>query len=323
MARVSEIWIIKIINGIIEFDRALDGLSLTVLEEFICSTAKYNWNIFLAALLTSYISLQIFSIWLWPPARFNFNTIVKYFFEIPCIIDFVIFATAYFYLQNLGSRFEILNRFCKRLPDALIITAGTWTQSKITQLIENVRLLHAELCELLRVFNQGYGVLMLFYFVFNFFDLLRNFYYLLHISRYSSSKIIVNFTTLNIILMATFCLQNIFFVILLLISVSWINKKKMEVVSFLRLIHISKLPFDTKLQIKMFMNQLSYFEWDQISAFGFFRMDLKYIISFFILLTAILATSVQMKKHPYVVRFNNAYHSYLKLEYLNMHEYDV
>lgn len=34
-----------------------------------------------------------------------------------------------------------------------------------------------------------------------------------------------------------------------------------------------------------------------------------------ILLTATLATSVQMKEHPYVIRFNNAYHSYLQFEY--------
>jgi len=174
-----------------------------------------------------YIGLQIFSIWLWPPKIFNFSITAKYFFEIPCITEFVIFATTYFYLQNLGFRFDILNRFSKRFHDDLVTAAGTWTRSEITQLIENVRLLHAKLCELLHTFSLGYGVLMLFYFVFNFLDLLRNFYYLLHVSRYSLSKTNPHFRNLNIILTIIFCLQNVIFVLLLLITVSWINRKVM------------------------------------------------------------------------------------------------
>ncbi|XP_026811290.1 uncharacterized protein LOC113552641 [Rhopalosiphum maidis] len=311
---------LRLINGITEFDRIVNGHPLTFFGELTCPTTKYSWNKFLATLLLFYISLQIFSMWLWPPARFDFSIVVKYFFEMPCITEFVIFATAFFYFHNLGSRFDMLNSLCKRLPDGLVTATGTPTQSEITQLVENIRLLHAKLCELLRTFSLGYGVVMLFYLVFNFLDLLRNFYYLLHVSRYSSSNTNNNFNTLNVLLMVSFCSQNIIFVLILLITVSWINKKKMEIVSFLRLIHISKLPIDTKLQIKMFMNQLSTFEWDQITAYGFFPMDLRFVISFLLLLTTTLATSVQMKEHPYMVKFNNAYNSYLKFEYSNVHE---
>jgi len=206
----------------------VNGLPLTVLGELTCSTAKYSWNTFLAKLLVSYISLQIFSMWLWPPARFDFSIVVKYFFEMPCVTEFVIFATAYFYFHNLGSRFDMLNSLCKRLPDGLVTTTDTPTQSEITQLIENVRLLHAELCDLLRTFSLGYGVVMLFYFVFNFLDLLRNIYYLLHMSRYSSSKNSVNFSALNILMVVVFCSQHVIFVLILLITVSWINTKVMQ-----------------------------------------------------------------------------------------------
>ncbi|XP_026815156.1 uncharacterized protein LOC113555049 isoform X2 [Rhopalosiphum maidis] len=267
------------INGIIEFDRKVDGLPLTVLGELTCSTTRYNWNIFLAVVLMCYISLQICSLLLWPPARFDFSTVVKYFFEMPCITEFVIFATSYFYLHNLGYRFNILNSFCKRLLDGLVTTTDTPTQSEISNFIENIRLLHAELCELLRTFSSGYGVVLLFFFVSNFLDLLRYLYYLLHMSRYLSSKNNAYFSTLNSLMTIVICSQNVIFVLILLISVTWINKKKMEIVSFLRLIHISKLPFGTKSQIKMFMNQLSTYECDQITAYGIFPMDLRFILS--------------------------------------------
>uniref|UniRef100_A0A2S2NXN3 Gustatory receptor n=2 Tax=Schizaphis graminum TaxID=13262 RepID=A0A2S2NXN3_SCHGA len=308
------------INGIIEFDRKVDGLPLTLLGELTYSTTKYSWNKFLAVVLVSYISLQIFSMWLWPPARFDFSIVVKYFFEMPCIMEFVIFSTSYFYLHNLGSRFEMLNSLCKRLLDGHFTTTDTWTQSEITQFIENIRLLHAELCDLLRTFSSGYGVVLLFYFVFNFLGLLRCLYYLLHMSRYLSSNNSVYFSALNISLIAMICSQNVIFVLILLIAISWLNRKKIEIVSFLRSIHISKLPFGTKLQIKMFMNQLSTYEWDQITAYGIFPMDLRIVLSFLLLLTTTLATSLQMKEHPYMVKFNNVYHSYLKFEYLNLHE---
>ncbi|CAI6350941.1 unnamed protein product [Macrosiphum euphorbiae] len=254
--------------------------------------------------------------WLWSPARLDFGTVVKYFFEIPCVMEFVVFATAYFYLFNLGSRFDTLNRFCEWMPAGLVTAAGTWTQSEITETMERVRLLHSKLCDLLRVFGFGYGGVLLCYFTFNFFDLLRNFYYLIHVSRYDSSSSASSYNnSLNVILTVAFCLQNVVFVVCLLIAVSWINEKIIEIISFLRLIHVSKLPIDTKLQVKLFMNQLSIFEWDQFSAFGFFHINLRLIMSIFILLTTTLATSVQMKEHPYVVRFNNEYQSYLKFEY--------
>ncbi|CAI6350942.1 unnamed protein product [Macrosiphum euphorbiae] len=231
-------------------------------------------------------------------------------------MEFVVFATAYFYLFNLGSRFDTLNRFCEWMPAGLVTAAGTWTQSEITETMERVRLLHSKLCDLLRVFGFGYGGVLLCYFTFNFFDLLRNFYYLIHVSRYDSSSSASSYNnSLNVILTVAFCLQNVVFVVCLLIAVSWINEKIIEIISFLRLIHVSKLPIDTKLQVKLFMNQLSIFEWDQFSAFGFFHINLRLIMSIFILLTTTLATSVQMKEHPYVVRFNNEYQSYLKFEY--------
>ncbi|XP_022168053.1 uncharacterized protein LOC111032134 [Myzus persicae] len=282
----------------------------------LLSTTKYGWNTFLAVLLASYLGLEIFSIWLWPPSKLDFGTVVRYFFEIPCVTEFAVFVTTYFYLRNLGSRFDTLNFVCEQFPPGLIGTAGTWPQPEITRLVDRARMLHSELCELLRVFGLGYGGVLLCYFAFNFVDLLRNFYYLLHVSRYNpSSDVGTNFYTLNVVLTVTFFLQNVVFVTCLLITVSWINEKKIEIVSFLRLIHISQLPIDTKLQVKMFMNQLSVFEWDQLTAFGFFRINLRFILSILILLTATLATSVQMKEHPYVIRFNNAYHSYLQFEY--------
>jgi len=227
-ACTNNIHCFRLINGIIKFDRRLDGLALTISGNPVTRpTTKYGWNTFLAALLASYIGLQTFSMWLWPPARLDFVTVVKYFFEIPCVTEFAVFATAYFYLLNLGSRFDTLNRLCEQLPAGLVAAAaGTWTQSEITEAMDRVRILHSELCDLLRVFGFGYGGVLLCYLTFNFFDLLRNFYYLIHVSRYdSSSSASSYYNTLNVILTVAFCLQNVVFVVYLLIVVSWINEK--------------------------------------------------------------------------------------------------
>ncbi|CAH1714555.1 unnamed protein product [Aphis gossypii] len=76
--------------------------------------------------------------------------------------------TSLYYLSNLGHRFCELNRLWKCLPFRLIKLPGGRTTSEMTMLVERIRLLHAELSELLRLFSLGYGPVLLMYFTFNF-----------------------------------------------------------------------------------------------------------------------------------------------------------
>ncbi|CAH1714557.1 unnamed protein product [Aphis gossypii] len=76
--------------------------------------------------------------------------------------------TSLYYLSNLGHRFCELNRLWKCLPFRLIELPGVRTTSEMTMLVERIRLLHAELSELLRLFSLGYGPVLLMHFTFTF-----------------------------------------------------------------------------------------------------------------------------------------------------------
>jgi hypothetical protein len=89
-------------------------------------------------------------------------------FHTPDIIIFVVMVTSFYYLSNLGYRFCELNRLWKCLPLGLFALSDGWTISEITMLVERIRLLHAELSELLRLFSLGYGPVLLVYFTFTF-----------------------------------------------------------------------------------------------------------------------------------------------------------
>jgi len=77
----------------------------------------------------------------------------------------------YLYPYSVASRFCALNDGWKPLPGGLVATSGEWTQFEITMSIESIRLLHADLCEIINVFSLGYGMVLLGYFTFSFMSL--------------------------------------------------------------------------------------------------------------------------------------------------------
>ncbi|XP_016659340.1 uncharacterized protein LOC107883586 [Acyrthosiphon pisum] len=87
---------------------------------------------------------------------------------------------------------------------------------------------------------------------------------------------------------------------------SWVIEKKKKIISYLRLIRISELTVHAKLQIKMFMQQISGYEPNEITAFGFFNFDLKLIMSILVLLITGISTMLQMKDHPMMLYLKNA-----------------
>jgi len=98
----------------------------------------------------------------------DFSLYSKFLFHSPDVITFVVMITSLYYLSNLGHRFSELNRLWKCLPFRLIELPGGRTTSEMTMLVERIRLLHAELSELLRLFSLGYGPVLLMYFTFTF-----------------------------------------------------------------------------------------------------------------------------------------------------------
>lgn len=214
------------INGIIEFDQKIALLSPVVLEDrkWSLNNTKY-FNYALISLFIYFIGFEIYDIYVWPPKKVDLYTILVYVFGIPYITDYVVFITVFFYLINIGHRFQTLNNFWKCLPVGLIAIPGEWTNPEIVMFMENIRMLHAELSEILKMFNLSYGLLLLIFFVFNFIDMMYSFYLtvkydLLTQIHVSYTEIIARHIPIHI-----FKLQVVVFMMSIIVAASWIKEK--------------------------------------------------------------------------------------------------
>jgi len=158
------IFFFRLINGIIQFDQLLALLSpaFPVQQH---SMSKKKWNIILTSLFLYFVVYEVYDIYLWPPSTFDINTFLLFFFGMPYILDYVVVITVCFYLSNIGCRFQTLNDFWTCLPRGLVSVSGEWTDSELVMLIESIRLLHAELSQLFKIFSWSYGTLLLVFFV--------------------------------------------------------------------------------------------------------------------------------------------------------------
>ncbi|XP_060876175.1 uncharacterized protein LOC132949341 [Metopolophium dirhodum] len=164
-------------------------------------------------------------------------------------------------------------------------------------LVERIRLLHGELSELLRLFSLGYGPVLLVYFTFTFAHAVLE-TFLITMNKDSLK---------NNIFPYIFYLQHIFNMISIIYVTSWVIEKKKKIISCLRLVRISEMTVHTKLQIKIFMKQISMYEPNEITAFGFFNFDLKLTMSILVLLITAISTMLQMKDHPWMLYLKNAW----------------
>ncbi|XP_050058511.1 uncharacterized protein LOC114122568 [Aphis gossypii] len=74
-------------------------------------------------------------------------------------------------------------------------------------------------------------------------------------------------------------IQIVIFMIAIIVYVSFIEEQRIKIISYLRSYRISNLHIDFKKQIKMFMNQMSVPGLDQVTAFGFFDVNLNLVMS--------------------------------------------
>ncbi|KAE9544675.1 hypothetical protein AGLY_000217 [Aphis glycines] len=172
---------------------------------------------------------------------------------------------------------------------------------EIVILMEKIRLLHAELSQLLKKFSLSYGPLFLGYFVFSFIDMIYLLYLMINHEFNSKASI------------TEFIITHTPFMMSIIVAASWINEKKKKIITYLRLTQISKLPTEVKTQIKLFMNQISVSGMDEITEFGIFNINLNLVVSLLMLLMTTCATLIQMKNHPTILTIVNNTLSYYKM----------
>jgi len=162
-----------------------------------------------------YLGLQLHFVLTYKKWTLLYENALGFLFKPPEIISFVIMITSCFYLYCLGSRFCTLNRLWKCLPYELIaLQRGGWTNSEIAAIVECIRLLHADLCDLLTIFSLGYGPILLIYFSFAFIHALMDMILLTVGSKTSTN-----------ILPYIFYLQYIISICIILCLTSWIIDK--------------------------------------------------------------------------------------------------
>ncbi|XP_022176526.1 uncharacterized protein LOC111037956 [Myzus persicae] len=147
--------------------------------------------------------------------------------------------------------------------------------------MEKIRLLHSELSELLNIFSLSYGLLLLSFFVFNFINLMFQLFlsicFEMPLSDAPPFKIFLR-KTLTLILN----IQVVVFTMSIIVAVSLIHD-----------------------EVKMFMLQLSLFELDEITTYGFFNINLNIVMSITVLFITGLITLIQMKNHTIMMNIYN------------------
>ncbi|KAL4154210.1 hypothetical protein QTP88_002042 [Uroleucon formosanum] len=291
------------INGIIEFDQKVAPLSsyLPIPQR---SWKKIQWNLIFISLIAYFIGFKIAHLYLNPMKIISIKLLIHHvLFTIPYIMDFVVVISSCFFLQNMYVRFQTLNDVWKCLPANLVPISVQWTHIDIVVLMEDMRLLHAELCDLLKMFTLGYGPMLLSFFISSYINMLLSIYIFIQNDEVNhfriTERVYKQMLTLSIYA------QSFTFLMSIITFISFINEKRLEMISYLRLYRISNLHLDVKRQIKMFMNQISVYDSDQISAFGFFNINLNLVTSLLVLLVSGTITLIQMKDHPIIMKLNN------------------
>ncbi|XP_022181360.1 uncharacterized protein LOC111041401 [Myzus persicae] len=296
-------------NGITEYDQKLKSLPRFMLIRQH-SPKKYDWNSILIFSIVYYITTAFTCVILWPPNTINFVVITMYFFRIEYVLDVAVCFSTYFFLKQLEYRFQTLNESWKYLLPGFLPFPEEWTRSITGMTLDKIRLLHAELSDLLRLFSMGFGQILLGFFVFSYIDMLLQFYYFINFNDKKTEK----FSFLYFLRKTVphiFNLKNVILILTIIIAASNVHEKKRKMISNLRLIRISNLSANIKIQVKMFMNQITVFESSEITAFGIFSINLNLVISILILLITGIVTLIQMKNHPMILQSNQNVQKFL------------
>jgi len=209
------------INGIIEFDQEITPLTTNLMTPNR-SWTKRRWETIFILLCAYFIAYKFLHIYFWPIQIENIVLLATHtIFTIPYVMDYVVTMSSCFFLQNLNIRFQTLNDFWKCLPADLVPVPGQWTHIEKVDLMENTRLLHSELCELLKMFSLSYGPLLLGFFTSSYIGLLISVYYIVNKETFFSQSS----NSWEHILPLIIHLQILMFLMSIIVFVLFINEK--------------------------------------------------------------------------------------------------
>jgi len=164
----------------------------------------------------------------------DITIVIVYFVRVGFIVEFTVIVSSHFYLQNLEYRFDLLNDFWKCLPAGLIDVPGECSLHDIVMMVNNIRLLHAELSDILRILSMGYGQMLLSYFVFSYISMLVHLFYTI---CFTFSMSIENNPMMEKILKESIAFiyysQNIMFTMSIVTAASRVKVKKYKYFSYL------------------------------------------------------------------------------------------
>jgi len=209
--------------GIVEYDQKLISLPRFLLIHQRTPKKNY-WNSILIFTIIYYITITCMSVFLWPPKTINIVVITMFFFRLDFIMDVTVFFLTYFFLQQLKYRFQTLNDSWKYLPPGFLVVSEELTHSITGMTLDKIRLLHAELSDLLRLFSMTFGLILLGFFVFSYIDMLIKFYYYISVENLKTEKFIFS-NFLRGIIFHIFCLQNVIMVLGIIIAASLVHEK--------------------------------------------------------------------------------------------------
>jgi len=194
-------------NGIIEYDQKLTSLPRFLLIHQYSKKKNY-WNIIFIFALVYYTLLTLVFVHFWPPKTVDITTIAIYFIRLDFIVDVALIFSSYFFLQQLEYRFQTLNDSWKYLLPGFPSMPGDLTHSITKITLDKIRLLHADLSDLLRIFSVGYGLMLLGFFVFSYIHTLLGFYYIIH-SENTKTEELISINFIKIIIPYIMSLQNV------------------------------------------------------------------------------------------------------------------
>lgn len=210
---------LRFINGIVEFDEKIVPLlsRLSAQQRLI---SKTRWNMFFILIFMYFLLQKLICTTLYPPRELDIYFLTDCIMAPPFMIHFVVFISTYFFLFNLYIRFEKLNDLWRCLPDGLVAIPDQWTHLEVVILMDDIRLLHSELSELLKIFSQCYGPLLIIFFASTYINVILQFFFVYSFSKnlpqLSSTKTFLRmsiqflslgqsiFTTMFIMFMASF-----------------------------------------------------------------------------------------------------------------------
>ncbi|KAF0710760.1 Gustatory receptor, partial [Aphis craccivora] len=273
-------FVFRFINGMIEFDRKLTPFSTRLLSKQR-SFSKRQWDIIFISFFLFFIVFTISHFYLE-----TFKVTVDIFiiplilFSPPFILDYVITSSLCYFLHNLHARFWSLNDLWECLPAELVVDHDQWTQNRIVFFMEKTRLLHSELCELLKKFTIGFGLLLLAFFTFSSISLLICIFVFITRLHIIVNEFIAE-ELFALIFNVVFHTQIFIFMMSIMVYVSFIEEQVSIVIKHNQYPTplISNLNIYVKKQIKMFLNQMSISGFDQITAFGLFNVNLDLVTS--------------------------------------------